>query len=104
MKDSLAADMANADGVAMSIVNGYLPEVYALNHNYGTFEVEKGARINTSYTLYDRQTVERLIRDDPKLIPHPKLNKNKDIRWNKSRFNSGITQGILQKGCSWRFH
>lgn len=96
MKDSLATDMANADGVAMSIVNGYLPEVYALNHNYGTFEVEKGARINTSYTLYDRQTVERLIRDDPKLIPHPKLDKNKDIRWNKSRFNSGITQGILQ--------
>lgn len=96
LKDTLSQDMANADKLAMSMVNGHLPEVYALNHNYGTYEAEKGAMVNTSYSLYDRQTVERLIRDDPKLIPHPKLDRNKDIRWNKNKFNEGITQGILQ--------
>lgn len=96
MRSTLATDMYNADLLANSMVNGYLPDVYALNHNYGTFEVEKGAMVDTSYTLYDRQTVERLVKKDPKLLPTPKLEKNRDIRWNKSRFNAGITQGILQ--------
>lgn len=96
MRDSLATDLVNKDSIAMSIINGHTPEVYALNHNYGTFEVEKGSMLDTSYTLYNRQTVERLLRDDPQLIPTPKLDRNKDLRWNKSRFNTGIMQGILQ--------
>lgn len=96
MRDSLATDLVNKDNIALSIINGHTPEVYALNHNYGTFEVEKGSMLDTSYTLYDRQTVERLLRDDPQLIPTPKLDRNKDLRWNKSRFNTGIMQGILQ--------
>lgn len=96
LQDTLAQDMANADKLAMSMVNGHLPEVYALNHNYGTYEAEKGAMVSTSYSLYDRQTVERLIRDDPKLLPQPKINRAKDVRWNRHKFNEGITQGILQ--------
>lgn len=96
MRDNIATDLTNADKLAISMINGHLPEVYALNHNYGTFEVEKGSLMDTSYTLYDAQTVERLIRDNPHIIPSPKLNKNKDLRWNKSNFNSGITQGLLQ--------
>ena len=96
MNDTISKDLANADKLAISMVNGYTPEVYALNHNFGTYECEKGAMVDTSYTLYDRQTVERLIKDDPKLIPHPSLDEKKDIRWNKQRFNNGIVQGILQ--------
>lgn len=96
MRNSLATDLVNKDSIALSIINEHTPEVYALNHNYGTFEVEKGSMLDTSYTLYDRQTVERLLRNDPQLIPTPKLNRNKDLRWNKSRFNTGIMQGILQ--------
>lgn len=96
LQDTLAQDMANADKLAMSMVNGHLPEVYALNHNYGTYEAEKGSMVSTSYTLYDRQTVERMIRDDPKLLPQPKINRAKDVRWNRHKFNEGITQGILQ--------
>jgi len=96
MNDTISKDLANADKLAISMVNGYTPEVYALNHNFGTYECEKGSMVDTSYTLYDRQTVERLIKDDPKLIPHPSLDEKKDIRWNKQRFNNGIVQGILQ--------
>ena len=96
MRDTIATDLTNTDKLAVSMINGYLPEVYALNHNFGTYEIEKGLKLDTSYTLYDRQTVERLIKKNPHLIPSPKLDENKDFRWNKSRFNSGITQGILQ--------
>lgn len=96
MRNTIAADLTNSNKLAMSIVNGYMPEVYALNHNYGTFEVEKGSLIDTSYTIYDAQTVERLIRDDPDLLPRPRVDTKKDLRWNKARFNSEIMQGLLQ--------
>lgn len=97
MADTLAADMTHTNQIAASVINGYLPEVYAVNHNYGTYEIEKGSRINTQYTMYDRQTVERLIRDNPDLLPRKAaVNVPKDELWNKKHINSAITQGILQ--------
>jgi vacuolar-type H+-ATPase subunit H len=97
MADTLAADMTNSNKIAASVINGYLPEVYAVNYNYGTYEIEKGSKINTSFTLYDRQTVERLLRDEPDLLPRKaKVDIPKDKEWNKKHINSAITQGILQ--------
>lgn len=97
MADTLAADMTHTNQIAASVINGYLPEVYAVNHNYGTYEIEKGSRINTQYTMYDRQTVERLMRDNPDLLPRKAaVNVPKDQLWNKKHINSAITQGILQ--------
>lgn len=102
MRDTLAQDYHNANAIARSMVDGYMPEVYALNHNYATFEVEKGALVDTSYTLYDRQTVERLIRDNPDLLPPPGRNMKariaagKDIRWQEGQIQSVTLQSILQ--------
>lgn len=96
MVDSLAADYTNVNRIAMSMVNDSLPGVYALNHDYGTFQVEKGSMVDTSYTLYDRSTVERLIRDNPDLLPKAKVNIPKDLRWNKQHVNNAVLQGILQ--------
>lgn len=96
MVNSLAADYTNANRLAMSMVGDSLPGVYALNHDYGTFQVEKGSMVDTSYTLYDRSTVERLIRDNPNLLPKAKVNVPKDLRWNKQHVNNAVLQGILQ--------
>lgn len=96
MLDTLATDLTNADKIAMSIVNGYMPEVYAINRNFAAFEVEKGSMIDTSFTLYDRQTVEHLIRWQDLQLPKPKVDIPKDKRWNKRHIREQITQGILQ--------
>lgn len=96
MVDTLAGDYRNADRVAASIVNGYAPDAYALNHDYATFQVEKGSRIDTSYTLYDRATVERLLRDRPDLLPAVRVDGKKDLRWNRRHVASAVTQGVLQ--------
>ena len=97
MADTLAADMTHTNQIAASVINGYLPEIYAVNYNYGTYEIEKGSQINTQYTMYDKQTVERLIRDNPDLLPRKAaVNVPKDQLWNKKHINSAITQGILQ--------
>lgn len=104
MLNVLAEDMHNSNQIARSVVYGHLPEVYALNHNYGTFEIEQKTMIDTSYVLYDRQTVERLIRKHPDLLPPPEPNSKvaraiaagKDIAWNKKKVQSELLQGILQ--------
>lgn len=104
MRHTLAQDYANTNKIARQMVTNEMPDVYALNHNYATFEVEKGAKVDTSYTLYDRPTVERLIRDDPKLLPDPrpgsplaqKLAKHKELRWEEQHVQSVVLQSVLQ--------
>lgn len=104
MRDVLARDAVNADMIALSIITGHAPDAYAIGHNYGTYMIESGIGVDTSYTLYDRQTVERLIRDNPKLLPDPtpnsetakKLRENKDLIWNKDHIQGQVVQGILQ--------
>lgn len=102
MKETIAQDLHHANDVARSIAYGYMPDVYAENFNYGTYEAEVGAKVDTSFTLYDKQTVERLMRDDPKLLPDPGKKKRaeiaagQDILWNKQQVQSVMMQGILQ--------
>lgn len=104
MKQTLAEDLHHANEIARSTVNGYMPEVYAINHNYGTYEAEHGSGVDTSYTLYDRQTVERIWRDHPELMPGYAPNSavarniaaGKDVAWNRQQIQSCMVQGILQ--------
>ena len=102
LRDTLARDLHNSNAIARSIVRGYMPEVYAVNHNYATFQIEQGSMLDTSYTLYDRQTVERIIRDQPELLPPPgkdlqkRIAANKDIAWQRGQIQSVTLQSILQ--------
>lgn len=103
MADILATDMNHTNEIAANIINGYLPEVYAINHNYATYQIEQQSRFDTSYTLYDHQTVERLIKDklsgNPKqlLVPWEAVVKYPAAeRWNAQIVNSVAAQGILQ--------
>lgn len=96
MLDTLTEDYVNSDKIAVSIIKGYMPDVYALNHNYGTFEVEKGVNIDTSYTLYDRHTVEELMREDKILLPAPTIPIEKNLEWNRRHIQSAIFQGVVQ--------
>ena len=102
MSASLSKDLSNARNISASIVKGYMPEVYATNFNFSTFEIEAGTGIDTSFTLYDRQTVERLLRDNPQMLPDPseaikdKIKQKKIERWSRQKMTSAVTQAILQ--------
>lgn len=102
--ESLETDLNNADKYASAIIKNNLPTVFAQAHNFGTYEVEKGSGINTFYKLYNTDTVKRLIKDKPDLLPalNPKSKTAEDIRegkvkrWNHQKITSAVNQGILQ--------
>ncbi len=96
MADTLAADLVKVDQFAMAIVSDTSLDVFAVNHNYGTFEVEQGSLLNTSYTLYNRDTVARLVNETPELLPLPRVDIPKDLRWNREHLVSAVLQGIMQ--------
>ncbi len=95
MIDVLTEDFTNADKIAMNIVSGEATGVYALNANYAAYEIEQKAGINLSWTLYDHSTVERLISEEPDLLPLPSVNIPLDQQWNKKHITAAINRGIL---------
>lgn len=96
MVDSLADGAVAADVRAMDTVNDAMPRVYAENYNYETYMMENGIGINTSFNLMDEDTVRRLVRDNPDLLPRKTVDAQKDYVWNKRKFNSAILQSLIQ--------
>lgn len=102
MRDTLAQDFHNANNVARSVVNGYRADVYALNHNYAAYEIEHNGKVDMSYTLMDHRTAERILREDPELIPGPgktvksAISEGRDVRWQAGRLQSITLQSIMQ--------
>jgi SPP1 gp7 family putative phage head morphogenesis protein len=95
LRDDLAKRMTEANKVALAYVNDATPGIYSLNHNYAAYTIEQISG-NIGFTLYDEQTVRRLVEEDPTLLPKRRVNAPKDLRWNKQRFAAEITSGILQ--------
>jgi SPP1 gp7 family putative phage head morphogenesis protein len=96
MAEVLTEDSFNTNKIAEQMINHNMPDVYALNMNMSTYFVESNVGLDTSFTLYNRDTVEYLMRDNPQLLRGMNVDRAKDMRWNRKRFNNAITQGILQ--------
>lgn len=96
LQNQLTQSVLNADKVAAELINGHLSIFYSEGFNYGTYQVEKLTNINTSFALYDKETVRRLLEDNPDLLPFVEIDETKTKRWSKAHINSAITQGVLQ--------
>lgn len=94
--DNMTDTLAQSNQLAMDIVNDTTPETFAYNANWTSFKLEKGARANLGFELYDAVTVKRLIRDQPDLLPPSKVDIPADKRWNHVLITQQITQGIIQ--------
>lgn len=90
-----AEAMTHANVVAAAAIEGRLPEVYAENYNYGTWQVESAVGVDTAYALQDASTVQRLLTDHDSYLPKPSVNVAKDMAWNRRLIANQITQGVL---------
>lgn len=90
-----AEAMTHANVVAAAAIEGRLPEVYAENYNYGTWQVESAVGADTAFALQDASTVQRLLTDHDSYLPKPSVNVAKDMAWNRRLIANQITQGVL---------
>lgn len=96
LKRALAQDLTAADKMAVAYVNRVPAGVYAEGMNFATYEVEHGAEADTSFTLYDKDTVMELVAREPDLLPQASFDEAKDLAWNRRHVNSAVTQAVLQ--------
>lgn len=99
LRDVMAQRYTQANEVAVSYVNDATPGIYALNHNYMAYTIERVAG-DIGFTLFDEQTVRRLIVEQPNLMPNypaqKAVKRGIDLAWGKKQITASVTSGILQ--------
>lgn len=102
MKDTIADDLMHTNDIAAQIISGHMPEIFSINGNFSIYSAEHDAGIDTGLTLYNREAVNRIVRDKPDLFLPPGKSLSKDIekgivkRWERQKIQSIMLQGILQ--------
>lgn len=99
MRDQLAERMTKANEVAAAYINDTTPGVYSLNRNYAAYTIEQVTG-DVGFTLWDEQTVKRLITQQPDLMPYypaaKAVKRGIDLKWGKQQITKQVTTGILQ--------
>lgn len=99
LKDKVATRYTNANETAVAYVNDATPGIYSLNRNYAAYKIEQVSD-KADFTLWDEQTVKRLIVEQPDLMPYypPKraLQRGIDLKYGKQQITGSVTSSILQ--------
>lgn len=99
LKNKLSQRITAANETAVAYVNDATPGIYSLNRNYAAYTIEKVSG-NADFTLWDEQTVKRLVVEQPNLMPYypPKraVKRGIDLSYGKKQITSSVTSSILQ--------
>lgn len=99
LRDKVVERYTNAHEVAVAYANDATPGIYTLNRNYAAYTIEQISD-KADFTLWDEQTVRRLIDEQPDLMPYypPKraLKRVIDLDYGKKQITASITSSILQ--------
>ena len=99
LRDKVAERYTNANETAVAYVNDATPGIYTLNRNYAAYKIEQVSE-KADFTLWDEQTVKRLIVEQPDLMPYypPKraLQRGIDLKYGKQQITGSVTSSILQ--------
>lgn len=92
----LTAQIAKTNADAVAAINGYAPLVAAEQANFTEYAIEDGTTLNPSFTLLNQDTVLRLIKDSPAVLPKAKAKIEKNKQWNTPKLRSALTHAIVQ--------
>lgn len=99
LRDKLAERATEAKELALAYVNDATPGIYALNRNYTAYTIES-VHPSADFTLFDEQTVKRLIVEQPDVMPYyPErlaLKRGIDLAFGKQQITASVTGSILQ--------
>lgn len=90
------SQIAKTNTDAVAAINGYAPVVAAEQANFAEYAIEDGTTLNPSFTLLNQDTVLRLIKDSPAVLPKAKAKIEKNKRWNAPKLRNALTRAIVQ--------
>ena len=79
---------------ARDIIQRFRIHVWSENYNRYAYETE--IQTGISFDIYNEDAVNRLIEEDPQLLPKWKIDEQKDYIWNQQKVENAVTQGIIQ--------
>lgn len=99
LRDKVAKRYTDANATAVAYVNDATPGIYTLNRNYAAYKIEQVSD-SADFTLWDEQTVRRLVVEQPDLMPYypPQraLQRGIDLKYGKQQITASVTSSILQ--------
>lgn len=96
MVEQVVTQLAHVNEIALSYVNGTVPEFYADNLNAANEHISDYVA-GYRFDLMDANTAKRLLTDDKLYSDMFKsVNVPKDKRWNRKLIHSQVAQGIMQ--------
>lgn len=99
LRDNAAERITNANKVAAAYINDATPSIYTLNYNYEGYRAENEV-VGISFDICDEQTVKRLIKDNPSVLPTlPQIkavNIPRDQLWNQQKLAQSVASAIIQ--------
>ena len=93
---SIENQLVQTNVVAAQMVNDATPRVYTENINYAMYDVEKGIKAQTSFSLYNTTTVRNSIMKGDMYIPKASVDIPKDRLWNRKKVQSVFTQSVIK--------
>lgn len=88
--------LADANEESLRLVRGEQLNEFAEGMNHEQFVLAQNTGMATNFGIYDADTVGKLIREQPDLLPPKKLNRGKDSTWNRKKVTGSVLQGIIQ--------
>ena len=101
-KEAIAKGLFDVNTDLREIIRNEMPEVFAQNFNFATYQLEKSAKVDTAFTLYNREAAERILKENPDLLPpmgrrvKGLITQGKAVAWDMQKLQSVMVQGILQ--------
>lgn len=94
--DQATKTLEDANRQALRVINNQKMDVFAENANYEAYRLCKDAQMGFNFSLYDKDTVGKLIREQPELMPRKVVNGKKDRAWNRGKIADAVSQSIIQ--------
>ena len=92
---SMLITLLDSSKSALNLIRTGQLDVFSDNGNYIAREISRTAKIGISFELFDRATVERLMKDKPQLLPKKVVNAEKQTLFDERHIRNAIAQGVI---------
>ena len=91
-----AADFVNGELYALNqtankLIRNEMAPAFMFGYNTGLYEIEKGLKTGLKFNLLDKKTMERLMAENPTLLPAAR-----EFGWGRRRVHSALVQSMLR--------